>query len=55
MAVMVFSTDEQSKKTLVCAGVPINSNKSEQLKVKECKREAGAQQDRLRTYIMNHV
>ncbi|KAL4577505.1 hypothetical protein LXL04_013614 [Taraxacum kok-saghyz] len=45
MAVMVFSTDEQSKKTLVCAGVPINSNKSEQLKVKECKREAGAQQD----------
>ncbi|KAL4554822.1 hypothetical protein LXL04_037428 [Taraxacum kok-saghyz] len=35
MAVMVFSTDEQSKKTLVCAGVPINSNKSEQLKVKE--------------------
>ncbi|KAL4590045.1 hypothetical protein LXL04_002963 [Taraxacum kok-saghyz] len=47
VVVMVFSTDEQSEKTLVCAGVPINSNKSEQLKVKECKREAGAQHDEL--------
>lgn len=33
MAVMVFSTDEQSKKALVCAGVPEKSDKSKQLKV----------------------
>ncbi|KAI3810043.1 hypothetical protein L1987_19650 [Smallanthus sonchifolius] len=33
MAVMVFSTDEQSKKALVCAGVPEKSDKSNQLKV----------------------
>ncbi|XP_076917026.1 alanine--tRNA ligase-like [Bidens hawaiensis] len=35
MAVMVFSTDEQSKKALVCAGVPEKSDKSNQLKVLE--------------------
>ncbi|KAL6533576.1 hypothetical protein OROMI_027688 [Orobanche minor] len=35
MAVMVFSTDEQSNKTLVCAGVPGKSDKSEHLKVEE--------------------
>ncbi|XP_071698599.1 alanine--tRNA ligase-like [Rutidosis leptorrhynchoides] len=35
MAVMVFSTDEESKKALVCAGVPENSDKSKQLKVLE--------------------
>ncbi|KAL6533571.1 hypothetical protein OROMI_027693 [Orobanche minor] len=35
MTVMVFSTDEQSNKTLVCAGVPEKSDKSEHLKVEE--------------------
>ncbi|KAI3702975.1 hypothetical protein L6452_28729 [Arctium lappa] len=35
MAVMVFSTDENAKKALVCAGVPEKSNKSNQLKVLE--------------------
>ncbi|KAK9057059.1 hypothetical protein SSX86_024426 [Deinandra increscens subsp. villosa] len=35
MAVMVFSTDEQSKKALVCAGVPEKSDKSNHLKVLE--------------------
>ncbi|XP_076954620.1 alanine--tRNA ligase-like [Bidens hawaiensis] len=35
MAVMVFTTDEQSKKALVCAGVPEKSDKSNQLKVLE--------------------
>ncbi|KAK9053746.1 hypothetical protein SSX86_024820 [Deinandra increscens subsp. villosa] len=35
MAVMVFSTDEQSKKALVCAGVPEKSDKSNNLKVLE--------------------
>ncbi|KAL6533574.1 hypothetical protein OROMI_027689 [Orobanche minor] len=32
---MVFSTDELSNKTLVCAGVPEKSDKSEHLKVEE--------------------
>nr|XP_043618703.1 alanine--tRNA ligase [Erigeron canadensis] len=35
MAVMVISTDEQSKKALVCAGVPVNSDQSNHLKVKD--------------------
>ena len=40
MAVMVFSTDEQSKKALVCAGVPERSNQSNNLKVLEWLKEA---------------
>ncbi|CAH1419519.1 unnamed protein product [Lactuca virosa] len=35
MAVMVFSTDEVSKKALICAGVPEKSDKSQHLKVLE--------------------
>ncbi|PWA51613.1 alanyl-tRNA synthetase [Artemisia annua] len=40
MAVMVFSTDEQSKKALVCAGVPERSNQSNHLKVLDWLKEA---------------
>lgn len=32
---MVFSTDEVSKKALICAGVPEKSDKSQHLKVLE--------------------
>lgn len=32
---MVFSMDENAKKTLVCAGVPEKSNKSDQINVLE--------------------
>ncbi|KAJ9562621.1 hypothetical protein OSB04_007781 [Centaurea solstitialis] len=35
LAVMVFSTDEESKKALVCAGVPEKSDNSNRLKVLE--------------------